>query len=415
MDSLPDGKRARPVDPPSDSGFETVLSKSQRKRRRRKAAREAAQAEQTRQLPTSDAEPTERVLPTEEPTPRTLPSEDPSEGALPTEASRFIVKTKEPVNFVNALGKDPRLRFQCRPNRYGDFVIYSRCGQTTDILSKVPDLQRMKDRIFKVVLLHYPVHMPLTPVQDLPDVINVYRCNSKTKEPLRKLIVTSRKPVPARVNLGVWGSFPTTTFTPEPLRCFKCQRYGHHQERCTEKMRCGVCSGFHTTELCISALKRNLTPIPKCPNCGKGHHAWSRFCKTRLDAIRQAKSRLPRTEPPAKAAPAPPRLSVKDFPPLQQSVPKQRPTTNPQPQPIEQQSPKSTAEASTCTEEVPPLIRSKATLEELSQEKMKLLMTPPDVRAFYELFLKYIRRTDHDEAYYICKRWINDEFRPSKG
>ena len=45
---------------------------------------------------------------------------------------------------------------------------------------------------------------------------------------------------------------------------------------------CGVCSGRHPTSECISALKRGERPVARCPNCGKGHHVWSKLCPERL-------------------------------------------------------------------------------------------------------------------------------------
>ena len=71
-------------------------------------------------------------------------------------------------------------------------------------------------------------------------------------------------------------------FTPEPLRCFKCQAFGHVQKHCRAVELCAVCSGRHPTSECISALRSGERPAARCPNCGMGHHAWSKLCPERL-------------------------------------------------------------------------------------------------------------------------------------
>ena len=64
-------------------------------------------------------------------------------------------------------------------------------------------------------------------------------------------------------------------FVPEPLRCYRCQRWGHHQRRCTLPARCRVCSGTHNTVHCLSLHKRKQKAAACCPNCRGKHHAWN--------------------------------------------------------------------------------------------------------------------------------------------
>ena len=275
------------------------------------------------------------------------PAERPNEEDVsnPTRSSgypgtpRFKVKTcvPEPFDFVTALSNDPRLSFRANPNRYGEYILYSRTLYTTEQLQKLDQLEKMTEKLTRAVILYYPIQLPLSAVENLPAVASVYRCTTKTKEPLRKLVAAFRGPVPARIDLGIWGSFPTATYTPEPLRCFRCQKFGHHQARClSPNPVCGVCSGHHRTEECIAKLKAKEVLTPKCPNCSKKHHAWSPFCRARTDRVREEKAK----QAPSAPAPAPgkavtpkavPKKTLAAFPPLSQPKPstpakkKQRP------------------------------------------------------------------------------------------
>lgn len=52
-------------------------------------------------------------------------------------------------------------------------------------------------------------------------------------------------------------------------QCFRCQRFGHAQSRCTIKPRCVKCAGEHHYTECE---KIKESP-PKCANCGENHTA----------------------------------------------------------------------------------------------------------------------------------------------
>lgn len=72
---------------------------------------------------------------------------------------------------------------------------------------------------------------------------------------------TSLLPKSIRVgylNVGV------SHFVPAPMRCYKCQRFGHSKFRCTQKAVCEHCGGDAHEGSCPAA--------PVCTNC-KGEHA----------------------------------------------------------------------------------------------------------------------------------------------
>ena len=76
--------------------------------------------------------------------------------------------------------------------------------------------------------------------------------------------------LPERVKLG-YTVAPVTMFIPNPLRCFKCQRFGHGQLACRGKPTCFRCGGEgHAGTDCAAT--------PKCSNCHCDHMASSKDC-----------------------------------------------------------------------------------------------------------------------------------------
>ena len=72
---------------------------------------------------------------------------------------------------------------------------------------------------------------------------------------------------------------PVDVYVPNPLRCFNCQRFGHHEKNCTEDpgsvcKNCGADGHAHQTSQC-----KNPT---KCISCGKDHSPKSNICEVWL-------------------------------------------------------------------------------------------------------------------------------------
>ncbi|GBN92764.1 hypothetical protein AVEN_247803-1 [Araneus ventricosus] len=60
-------------------------------------------------------------------------------------------------------------------------------------------------------------------------------------------------------------------YIPNPLRCFKCQRFGHSKTNCRGTLTCARCAvaGHEST---------GCTAIEKCVNCQGKHTSFSRSC-----------------------------------------------------------------------------------------------------------------------------------------
>ncbi|XP_067131718.1 uncharacterized protein [Centruroides vittatus] len=89
--------------------------------------------------------------------------------------------------------------------------------------------------------------------------------------PTKHLILTFDKlTLPSFITAG-YLRCQVRPYIPNPLRCFKCQRFGHSQTSCRGKSLCAQCGteGHNSTE-CKST--------PHCVNCQDAHPAYSRKC-----------------------------------------------------------------------------------------------------------------------------------------
>ncbi|GBM74857.1 hypothetical protein AVEN_173922-1 [Araneus ventricosus] len=61
------------------------------------------------------------------------------------------------------------------------------------------------------------------------------------------------------------------SYIPNPLRCFKCQRFGHSKTNCRGTLTCARCAaaGHESTD---------CTAVEKCVNCDGKHTSFSRSC-----------------------------------------------------------------------------------------------------------------------------------------
>lgn len=59
-------------------------------------------------------------------------------------------------------------------------------------------------------------------------------------------------------------------------QCYRCQKFGHAQSRCTVKPKCVKCAGDHHYSEC----PKSKDSPPKCANCGESHTASYRGCRS---------------------------------------------------------------------------------------------------------------------------------------
>ena len=85
------------------------------------------------------------------------------------------------------------------------------------------------------------------------------------------LIVTFNTPIlPSSLKVG-YLNVRVDTFIPNPLQCYNCFRFGHHERTCTSQSICKCCGTTHDD-------MQNCSNPTKCHNCKETHSATSRSC-----------------------------------------------------------------------------------------------------------------------------------------
>ena len=96
--------------------------------------------------------------------------------------------------------------------------------------------------------------------------------NGIKEDSLSVLITFDEKSLPEKILIG-YMCYYVRPYVPPPLRCFKCQRFGHVAAVCKGKQRCGRCGGDHEYGKCEEGAKL------KCCNCGGEHSSAYRGCE----------------------------------------------------------------------------------------------------------------------------------------
>ena len=91
------------------------------------------------------------------------------------------------------------------------------------------------------------------------------------------ILITFNSVVPPKSLKIFFQIIPVELYVPNPLRCFNCQKFGHHEDKCPVDLGsvcewCGMRDHDHHTNHC-----KNPT---KCVNCGGEHLSRSNECQT---------------------------------------------------------------------------------------------------------------------------------------
>ena len=90
------------------------------------------------------------------------------------------------------------------------------------------------------------------------------------------ILLTFNSVVPPKTLKIFYRIIPVEMYVPNPLRCFNCQRFGHHENNCPVDIgsvceRCRKGGDDHHTNQCTNPAK--------CINCGKDHLSRSSECE----------------------------------------------------------------------------------------------------------------------------------------
>ena len=92
-----------------------------------------------------------------------------------------------------------------------------------------------------------------------------------------QMILHFENDIPSEIFYG-YIRFKVSRYIPEPIRCYKCQHFGHKATSCRSKQRCSVCSGEHGVSDCPEINKEEEQKERKCANCKGNHPASYKNC-----------------------------------------------------------------------------------------------------------------------------------------
>ena len=241
--------------------------------------------------------------------------------------NRFRISCSDPqgsYELLRTLEKaKPQLNMVARPNLAGLWILTPKDHATYKLLKEqiIVRLEELlpEERTQKALVKGYHKELNLDHLLQLPNVLEAIRQKASNGSTTKNVITTFKGPIPNKVDLGIWGKFATAPFTPSPLRCRNCQRFGHHKSRCTKPQRCGVCSGRHPSEVCIQKHQQGETTRARCPNCRRNHHAWNPNCPKRLERM---PSQKPNQNPPKRTPPTSTATKPQQRPPAKKEAPK---------------------------------------------------------------------------------------------
>ena len=86
-------------------------------------------------------------------------------------------------------------------------------------------------------------------------------------------VLTFNTPILPKKIKAAYLSVNVEVYIQNPLRCYNCQVFDHHEDNCLKKPICGNCGG---EKHCSNV--RNCSETPKCANCNGNHPVSSRDC-----------------------------------------------------------------------------------------------------------------------------------------
>jgi hypothetical protein len=109
--------------------------------------------------------------------------------------------------------------------------------------------------------------------QGVTAVKHILTKRSDKVEPTNTFILTFNTPTPPKDIRAAYLKIDVDPYIPNPLRCFKCQKFGHGKAACGHNTVCARCGQEgHEDSGCEAA--------PHCVNCSGDHPAHSRECPT---------------------------------------------------------------------------------------------------------------------------------------
>ena len=198
------------------------------------------------------------------------------------------LKSFNPIYIHNCLKKCIGSYESCVPLRNGNLVVTCShpqqvktlmgCSQLTDGDISTPIQTTLRQPVApKGVIYNVPLDLKAAEILAYlkPKVKYVKRFQYKPVGEMELLDSTTvllhfQSDLPSEVRIR-YLNFKIRPYVPKPLRCFKCNRFGHVANHCKGKERCSKCGEQHSWTVCPSTALN-------CPNCHGKHAANDRSC-----------------------------------------------------------------------------------------------------------------------------------------
>ncbi len=107
--------------------------------------------------------------------------------------------------------------------------------------------------------------------QGVVEVKHISAKRNDKLEPTNTFILTFKTPTPPKAVKIAYMNVGVEPYIPNPLRCYKCQRFGHGKNACNRNAVCAKCGQEgHDDTACQAPLH--------CVNCSGAHAAFSKEC-----------------------------------------------------------------------------------------------------------------------------------------
>ena len=106
------------------------------------------------------------------------------------------------------------------------------------------------------------------------------------------ILTFSTHRIPKEIKIG-YQKINIESHIPNPLRRYKCQRFGHHQDQCTRPPVCGRCGEYD--------IHKDCQRVYKCANYPGNHSPGSKDCEIwkkekEITRIKHTKNNISRSE-----------------------------------------------------------------------------------------------------------------------
>ena len=190
-------------------------------------------------------------------------------------------RDKKHVVVILRAGVDPELL-----NRLYNITMLGGC----EVQCRGPNLDRQN--VVNAVVSGYPYMTDVNNLSSYFDENNIkyrfvkrlFRYVKNVRVPDDNVLVGFEGYVPDYVLVN-FCKYRIRPFEDRPIRCFKCQLFGHTVKNCKSTVeKCDKCGVNHNSRGCTLDLNKDRVEV-RCANCGGNHPAFSKMCESYKKAV----------------------------------------------------------------------------------------------------------------------------------